>query len=61
MYTQVILDTVVKLNFLRLYGEKTIFKLFIFETAEYQLSSYLLYYSWLRESIESYDINCKQN
>ena len=26
-----------------------------------QLSSYLLYYSWLRDSIESYDVNCKQN
>ena len=29
---------IVKLNLLRLCGEKTIFKLFIFETAEYQLS-----------------------
>jgi len=33
---------IVKLYLLRLCGEKTIFKLFIFETAEYQLSSHLL-------------------
>ena len=52
-YLQIILD---KLNLPRLCGEKT-----IFETAEYQLSSYLLYYSWLWDSVEFYDVNCKQN
>jgi len=36
----------------------------ILESTENQLLGYLgylLYYSWLRDSIEYYDLNCKQN
>ena len=52
IYTQVILD---KLNLLRLCSEKTIFKLFILERAEYKLFVYLLYDSLLRDSIEFFN------
>ena len=45
-------------------SEKTIFKLFSHEPTEDQLLGFsvdLLYYSRLWDSIESYDVNCKQN
>ena len=47
-------------NLLRLCGEKTILKLFILETAEYQLSLYLLYYSWLRDSEPADEVCCRK-
>jgi len=45
-------------------SEKTVFKLFSHELAEDQLLGFLgdlLYSSQLRDSIESYDVNCKEN
>ena len=33
----------------------------ILRTSCWVIYYYLLYYSWLRDSIESYNVNCKQN
>jgi len=50
--SEVLSALLVKLNLLRLYGEKMIFKVFILERAEYQPLLDLLYDSVLHSSVE---------